>query len=97
VVKTSLAGCDASGVRRRPAAYTPDLGRAAAYAELYAEYRSLHDHFGRTAPMSRTVCGRCAPARARTDRRRSLAPYADGRPPLPKRNRERPYAAAGPC
>jgi L-ribulokinase len=29
------------------AAYTPDPARAAAYDRLYAEYRTLHDHFGR--------------------------------------------------
>ena len=29
------------------AAYTPDPARAAAYDALYAEYRDLHDHFGR--------------------------------------------------
>ncbi|UWE11246.1 ribulokinase [Actinacidiphila bryophytorum] len=28
-------------------AYTPDLERSAAYDRLYAEYRTLHDHFGR--------------------------------------------------
>ncbi|MFC0032662.1 ribulokinase [Micromonospora chaiyaphumensis] len=28
-------------------AYRPDPGRARAYDALYAEYRSLHDHFGR--------------------------------------------------
>jgi L-ribulokinase len=28
-------------------AYTPDPARAAAYDKLYAEYRTLHDHFGR--------------------------------------------------
>jgi L-ribulokinase len=28
-------------------AYTPDPARAAAYDRLYAEYRTLHDHFGR--------------------------------------------------
>jgi L-ribulokinase len=27
--------------------YTPDLGRARAYDDLYAEYVELHDHFGR--------------------------------------------------
>ncbi len=27
--------------------YTPDAGRAAAYDRIYAEYRALHDHFGR--------------------------------------------------
>ncbi|MGY0003097.1 ribulokinase [Micromonospora sp. I033] len=36
-------------------AYRPDPGRARAYDALYAEYRSLHDHFGRggTEVMSR--------------------------------------------
>jgi L-ribulokinase len=33
--------------RTRPAEYVPDPGRAAAYAELHAEYTALHDHFGR--------------------------------------------------
>ncbi|MEU6854611.1 ribulokinase [Actinacidiphila alni] len=28
-------------------AYTPDRARAAAYDPIYAEYRALHDHFGR--------------------------------------------------
>jgi L-ribulokinase len=27
--------------------YLPDEGRAKAYDELYAEYRALHDYFGR--------------------------------------------------
>jgi L-ribulokinase len=31
------------------AAYTPDPARAAAYDRLYAEYRTLHDYFGRGA------------------------------------------------
>lgn len=30
-----------------PEAYRPDAARAAAYDELYAEYRTLHDYFGR--------------------------------------------------
>jgi L-ribulokinase len=29
------------------AVYRPDPGRARAYDALYAEYRALHDHFGR--------------------------------------------------
>jgi L-ribulokinase len=29
------------------AVYVPDPERAAAYDLLYAEYRTLHDHFGR--------------------------------------------------
>jgi L-ribulokinase len=33
--------------RVRRAAYLPDPDRAAAYDALYAEYRLLHDHFGR--------------------------------------------------
>jgi L-ribulokinase len=38
----------ASAMGRRIAdAFTPDEGRAAAYDRLYAEYRTLHDHFGR--------------------------------------------------
>jgi L-ribulokinase len=32
--------------RKRPAAYTPDERRAAAYDALYAEYATLHDYFG---------------------------------------------------
>ncbi|WP_329457665.1 ribulokinase [Streptomyces sp. NBC_01497] len=32
---------------RAKRAYTPDRGRSAAYDRLYAEYQSLHDHFGR--------------------------------------------------
>ena len=35
--------------RRVPAAHTPDPERRAAYDALYAEYRLLHDHFGRGA------------------------------------------------
>ena len=31
------------------AAYRPDPERAAAYDALYAEYRTLHDYFGRGA------------------------------------------------
>ncbi|MBG0818802.1 ribulokinase [Planomonospora sp. ID82291] len=33
--------------KRTEAAYLPDPGRADAYDRLYAEYRRLHDHFGR--------------------------------------------------
>ncbi|MCX4095150.1 ribulokinase [Nocardia sp. alder85J] len=40
------AASDAMG-RVRRAAYLPDPDRAAAYDALYAEYRLLHDHFGR--------------------------------------------------
>ncbi|GAA3848240.1 ribulokinase [Streptomyces coacervatus] len=35
--------------KARPAVYPPDPGRAAAYDRLYAEYRLLHDYFGRGA------------------------------------------------
>ncbi len=34
---------------KQSAAYTPDEGRAAAYDALFAEYRTLHDYFGRGA------------------------------------------------
>lgn len=40
------AASEAMG-RVRSGAYLPDPGRAAAYDALYAEYRRLHDHFGR--------------------------------------------------
>jgi L-ribulokinase len=33
---------------RRVAAYRPIPANVAAYDELYAEYRALHDHFGRS-------------------------------------------------
>ncbi len=33
--------------RREVAVYTPDETRAVAYDALYAEYRTLHDWFGR--------------------------------------------------
>ncbi|MEV4676051.1 ribulokinase [Actinomadura sp. NPDC049382] len=39
--------------RRVPAAYVPDRARAAAYDDLYAIYRSLHDHFADGAIMHR--------------------------------------------
>ena len=42
-----IRAASAAMARVRPAVYTPDPARAAAYAELYAEYRALHDHFGR--------------------------------------------------
>ncbi|MFC4508102.1 ribulokinase, partial [Streptomyces vulcanius] len=35
--------------KARPGVYLPDSGRAAAYDRLYAEYRLLHDYFGRGA------------------------------------------------
>jgi L-ribulokinase len=35
--------------KARPAVYRPDPERAAAYDRLYAEYRLLHDYFGRGA------------------------------------------------
>ncbi|PZF82882.1 ribulokinase [Micromonospora deserti] len=40
------AASAAMGAARRET-WHPDPARAAAYAELYAEYRRLHDHFGR--------------------------------------------------
>ena len=36
--------------RLRPGPYLPDQARAARYDQLYAEYRLLHDFFGRTQP-----------------------------------------------
>jgi L-ribulokinase len=36
--------------RRRAAVYVPDPASAAAYDELYAVYRQLHDYFGRQEP-----------------------------------------------
>ena len=33
--------------RSQPAAFSPDPANAAAYEKLYAEYRTLHDYFGR--------------------------------------------------
>jgi L-ribulokinase len=39
----------ASMARLRDERYEPDAARAAVYDELYAEYRSLHDYFGRGA------------------------------------------------
>jgi L-ribulokinase len=35
--------------KARPAVHRPDPERAAAYDRLYAEYRLLHDYFGRGA------------------------------------------------
>jgi L-ribulokinase len=32
---------------KQPAGYTPDEGRARRYDQLYAEYSTLHDYFGR--------------------------------------------------
>jgi L-ribulokinase len=54
------AGADAGGydriedaaarmARLRDERYEPDAARAAVYDELYAEYRTLHDTFGRGA------------------------------------------------
>jgi L-ribulokinase len=42
-----IRAASAAMARVRSAVYTPDPGRAAAYAELYVEYLALHDHFGR--------------------------------------------------
>jgi len=41
-----LAAAEAMGSLERDR-YLPDEGRAKAYDELYAEYRTLHDYFGR--------------------------------------------------
>jgi L-ribulokinase len=40
------AAAEAMG-RSEPAAYTPDPANAAVYDQLYAEYRTVHDYFGR--------------------------------------------------
>ncbi|NJP48418.1 ribulokinase [Actinacidiphila epipremni] len=42
-----LRAASAAMGRIERAVYTPDPARAAAYDLLYAEYRALHDHFGR--------------------------------------------------
>ncbi|MEE4545108.1 ribulokinase [Streptomyces sp. V4-01] len=46
-VHPDLRAASAAMGRLQPRAYTPDPARAAAYDLLYAEYRLLHDHFGR--------------------------------------------------
>ena len=46
--RTSAPPREAMG-RSSSGVYQPDPDRAAAYDELYAEYRLLHDHFGRGA------------------------------------------------
>jgi L-ribulokinase len=48
--------------------YRPDPGAAAAYDELYAEYRALHDWFGRggTEVMHRLRARRAAVLAARS-------------------------------
>lgn len=56
---------DAMG-RVRRAAYVPDEAAADAYDRLYAEYRELHDHFGRG--------GSDAMSRLKAIRREALAP-----------------------
>jgi len=42
-----VAAAAAAMGRSQPAAYTPDAANAAVYDQLYAEYRTLHDYFGR--------------------------------------------------
>lgn len=39
----------------RKAVYVPDEKRAQAYDRLFAEYRQLHDHFGRSVPAMRRL------------------------------------------
>lgn len=39
----------------RKAVYVPDETRAQAYDRLFAEYRELHDHFGRSVPAMRRL------------------------------------------
>ncbi|WP_037908977.1 ribulokinase [Actinacidiphila yeochonensis] len=46
-VHPDIRAASAAMGRREERAYTPDPARAAAYEPLYAEYRALHDHFGR--------------------------------------------------
>ncbi|KRE60181.1 ribulokinase [Nostocoides sp. Soil756] len=41
--------------RRQQAAFTPIAENVAAYDRLYAVYRELHDHFGRTSGAMRTL------------------------------------------
>jgi L-ribulokinase len=45
----TLSGRAAAMGGRRPAVYTPDPASADVYDDLYAEYVTLHDHFGRGA------------------------------------------------
>jgi L-ribulokinase len=60
-----LRAASAAMSRTRREAYTPDPDRAAAYAELRAEYTALHDHFGRGGSG---VMHRLRALRARTSR-----------------------------
>ncbi len=46
-VHRDVASASAAMGRLRRSAYVPDAGRAAAYDELYAEYTTLYDYFGR--------------------------------------------------
>ena len=70
------AAAKAMGSRRR-GVYQPDPERAAAYDELYAEYLTLHDYFGRGA---NDVMHRLK-ARRRARRREGGADDAAGRGP----------------
>ena len=53
----------------RAEVYRPTAAHAPVYAELYEEYRRLHDHFGRSDPGMKTL--RRIRARAVTDQRSS--------------------------
>ena len=61
-----LRTASAAMSRTRRTAYAPDPRRAAAYAELHAEYTALHDHFGRGGS---TVMHRLRDLRARAAER----------------------------
>lgn len=41
--------------KRTQGSYVPDEARADAYDELYAEYKHLHDYFGRENPVMKTL------------------------------------------
>ncbi|MBZ5735469.1 ribulokinase [Nocardioides sp. TRM66260-LWL] len=79
------AGCHADvhaaaaamgGVER--ASFVPDPERHAAYDELFAEYRALHDHFGRGDAMMRRLKARRRAALA--EAARETAPAAPAAP-----------------
>jgi L-ribulokinase len=60
--------------RSQPAAYTPDPANAAVYDQLYAEYRAVHDYFGRGG---NPVMHRLRELRRRAYAGRSAAPARD--------------------
>jgi L-ribulokinase len=66
--------------RREEAAYVPDPAAADVYDELYAEYRRLHDHFGRG---ERADGGNDVMHRLRSLRRAAVARRGDGAPAEP--------------